>query len=64
MGRIRTRLIKRTAFELLSIHKSQFTKEFEQNKAKVSELTELSTKKLRNKIAGYITKLVKTGQEI
>ena len=61
MGRIRTRLIKRTANEFIVKHKSEFTDNFDHNKLKVAEFADVSTKKLRNKIAGYITKLVKIG---
>jgi len=63
MGRIRTRLTKRMAHEILSIHRSQFNEDFDNNKTKVDEFAEVSTKKLRNKVAGYITKLVKTGAD-
>jgi small subunit ribosomal protein S17e len=59
MGRIKTTLIKRTALKLFSNHESKFKKEFEDNKKIVSELTEVQSKKLRNVIAGYITRLVK-----
>ncbi len=61
MGRIRTRLIKRTANEILVGHKSKFNDNFDHNKHKVAEVADVSTKKLRNKIAGYITKLVRIG---
>ena len=64
MGRIRTRLIKRMSNEILATHESQFSEDFEHNKVKVGELSEVSTKKLRNKVAGYITKLVKTKSDI
>ena len=63
MGRIRTRLTKRMAHEILYTHKSQFNEDFDNNKTKVDEFAEVSTKKLRNKVAGYITKLVKTGAD-
>lgn len=63
MGRIRTRLIKRTANEVLASHKSKFGEDFNKNKHIVAEITDVNTKKLRNKIAGYITKLVKTDQD-
>lgn len=63
MGRIRTRLIKRTANDIFFKHRTQFNSEFDHNKKKVSEVADISTKKLRNKIAGYLTKLVKTHQD-
>ena len=62
MGRIRTGHIKRSAKKLMSKHK--FTGEFDKNKKLVSEKAEIPTKKLRNQIAGYITKLVKTTKEL
>ena len=59
MGRIKTTLTKRTAIKLFDTHKTEFTKDFNKNKKKVAELTDVSSKKLRNIIAGYITRLVK-----
>ena len=40
----------------------KFTNDFEKNKVQVGELTDVSTKKLRNMIAGYITKKIKTAK--
>ncbi|MEE3444158.1 MAG: 30S ribosomal protein S17e, partial [Methanobrevibacter sp.] len=37
----------------------KFTTDFEENKKLVAEYSTVSTKHLRNKIAGYITRLVK-----
>ncbi len=59
MGRIRTKLVKRNAVDLIKLYKSSFTKDFNNNKIKVAEFTDVSTKKLRNQIAGYITKKIK-----
>ena len=56
MGRIRTKFVKRTADKLISLHKKSFTKEFDNNKLKVAELSDVSSKRLRNQIAGYLTK--------
>ena len=64
MGRIRTGHVKRSAEKLLKEYKDQFTNKFEENKLKVSENADIQTKKLRNQIAGYITKKVKTTKEI
>lgn len=61
MGRIRTKLVKRTADKLIELHRKSFTNKFDANKLKVAELTDVSTKKLRNQIAGYITKKIKIG---
>ena len=59
MGRIKTTLTKRTALKLFNSHKSEFSKDFEKNKVKVAQLTDVSSKKLRNIIAGYLTRLVR-----
>ncbi|MGM5485317.1 MAG: 30S ribosomal protein S17e [Nanobdellota archaeon] len=60
MGRIKTMLIKRCSNDLLREHPSEFKKEFEQNKALVDKYTKVSSRKIRNIIAGYVTRLVKT----
>ena len=63
MGRIKTKLIKRVTEELVEKHRQELKPEFEANKKKVAELTNVSSKKLRNAIAGYATRLVKTKEE-
>ena len=60
MGRIRTGAVKRAAETLLRLNKGLFTVKFEDNKKYVQEKSDVSTKRLRNQIAGYITKRVKT----
>ena len=55
MGNIRPTYIKRVALELLRLHPDAFTGDFDHNKAKVSELTDVSTSIMRNRIAGYVT---------
>ena len=50
--------------EILTSHKSQFNDDFEHNKVEVGKVATVSTKKLRNKVAGYITKLVKTNPDL
>jgi small subunit ribosomal protein S17e len=63
MGKVRTTLVKRTARELLSKYPNLFNESFENNKKVVSQLTNWSSKKLRNQVAGYITSLVKINKE-
>ncbi len=60
MGRIRTKFVKRTADKLISLHRKSFTTDFNENKLKIAELTDVSSKRLRNQIAGYLTKKLKT----
>ncbi len=59
MGRIRQTFIKRTGMELLEKFGDKFTTDFETNKKVVEEVALISTKRLRNRIAGYITSRVK-----
>lgn len=63
MGRIKSKMIKNTAKELLK-HEHAFTSEFENDK-RLLESTKISpSKKIRNKIAGYIARLVKAEKEV
>jgi small subunit ribosomal protein S17e len=59
LGRIRQTFIKRTGEELLEKFEDKFTTDFETNKKAVEEVALISTKRLRNRIAGYITSRVK-----
>ncbi len=63
MGRIKTQFVKRTSVELLKKHPDKFSENFDDNKKNVSLYTDVSSKKVRNIIAGYITRLVKTKKE-
>ena len=59
MGRIRQTFIKRAGDELIEKFEDRFTTDFETNKKVVEEVALISTKRLRNRIAGYITSKVK-----
>ncbi|MCD6457577.1 MAG: 30S ribosomal protein S17e [Thermoproteales archaeon] len=59
MGKVRPTYIKRTARKLFMLYRDQFTSDFEHNKHKVAELTNVKSKTLRNRVAGYITRLVR-----
>lgn len=59
MGNIRTSFVKRISKELIENYRGKFTNDFEENKKLVAEYSTVSTKHLRNKIAGYVTRLVK-----
>jgi len=59
MGKVRTEMIKRISMELMDRYPKSFTIEFEQNKQFLKEIGLDVSKKLRNKIAGYVTTLVK-----
>jgi len=59
MGRIKTRLIKRFGKKLFGANQKQVKPDFEANKKLVTEFAEISSKKHRNILAGYLTKLYK-----
>jgi small subunit ribosomal protein S17e len=57
MGRIRSTLIKRTGVNLVTRYPDKFNIDFNNNKQNIPGVAEVHSKKLRNVIAGYITKL-------
>jgi small subunit ribosomal protein S17e len=59
MGRVRTKTVKRAAKVLLEKHYQKLTNDFHINKRILSEVAKVPTKRLRNKIAGFATHLVK-----
>ncbi len=64
MGRIKTKLIKRVTHKLFRDHAQDFKATFDENKKAVEKFAEFPSKKVRNVIAGYITRLMKTREEI
>jgi len=58
MGRIRPTYIKRVAIELVNRYPKAFNNDFENNKVMVSNLTDVYSVKMRNRIAGYVTRYV------
>jgi len=59
LGKVRTKVVKNLAVKLLEKYPDLFTTDFEKNKRLVEELTDLRFKHLQNRVAGYITHLVK-----
>jgi len=59
MGRIRTTLVKTVSEKIYSRDRDSFSKSFEKNKKQVDKIAQINSKKLRNTITGYVTKLVK-----
>jgi small subunit ribosomal protein S17e len=55
LGNVRTEQIKRIAKELIRRFPDKFSDNFENNKRVVGTLTQGTTTKVRNQIAGYIT---------
>jgi len=61
LGKVRTSAVKRIARDILEVHLQLFTPDFEKNKEilKENKIADIPTKRLRNRILGYITHLMK-----
>ncbi len=59
MGRIKNKTVKRAARELIEKYYNKLTDDFDLNKLIVDQVTDVSTKRVRNKIAGFTTHLMK-----
>ena len=64
MGRIKTKLIKRASKDFVKEHGSEFKEDFQSNKAVIENLADIQSKKMRNLITGYVTRLTKHRQQI
>ncbi|CCC82540.1 30S ribosomal protein S17e [Thermoproteus tenax] len=62
MGRVKPRYVKSIAAKLLEAYPDKFTDSFDENKKIVAELADVGSKRVRNRIAGYITRLVKASK--
>ncbi len=60
MGRIKTQLVKSTTEDIMEKYGDRFSDDFEENKETLMEVADLPSKKIRNVIAGYITRLQKS----
>lgn len=63
MGRVRTKTVKKSAKVLIERFYPRLTLDFETNKRICDEIAIIASKRLRNKIAGYTTHLMKRIQE-
>jgi small subunit ribosomal protein S17e len=57
VGRVKTTLIKRISQTLIEKYPDMFTEDFEANKKIVNELLVVDSKKIKDQVAGYITRL-------
>lgn len=57
---IKPTYIKNIGTSLLKRHQDVFVANFEENKNLVSRLTDIRSKRIRNRVAGYITSKLKT----
>jgi small subunit ribosomal protein S17e len=58
LSKVRTEKVKKVARELVKRYPEQFSTDFEGNKKFLGSVAVIYSSKLRNRIAGYITRLV------
>eukprot|EP00730_Choanoeca_flexa_P002212 TRINITY_DN10954_c1_g1_i4.p2 TRINITY_DN10954_c1_g1~~TRINITY_DN10954_c1_g1_i4.p2 ORF type:complete len:131 (+),score=44.72 TRINITY_DN10954_c1_g1_i4:31-423(+) len=63
MGRVRTKTVKKAARIIIEKYYTRLTLDFDTNKRLVEEFAIVPSKRLRNKIAGFITHLMKRIQK-
>merc|ERR1712093_113813 len=63
MGRVRTKTTKRSARIIVEKYFPKLTLDFQTNKRIVDEVAVIQSKRLRNKIAGYVTHLMRRIQK-
>lgn len=56
MGNIRQTYIKSLAIQLITEYKDVFTTDFTKNKENVAKYTDIQSKVIRNRVAGYIVR--------
>ena len=56
MGKVKTEQIKHLGKDLMARFPDKFNTNFDENKRTVDEVTEGATTRVRNKVAGYITR--------
>merc|ERR1712203_475893 len=63
MGRVRTKTVKRASRTLIEKYYGKLTNDFHVNKRIIDNVAVIQTKRLRNKIAGFTTHLMKRIQK-
>ena len=64
MGRIKAVLIKTLGNEVLKRHRDKFGGEFDKNKKALLNLIDIKSKKIRNVLAGYITREMRSSKKM
>ena len=57
MGKVRIAAVKKISRELVAMYPDKFGKDYEANKRAMEPLVDARTKRLRNRIVGYVTRL-------
>lgn len=63
MGKVKPDYIKKLARKLIVQFPERFNSDFENNKRMMDALTDVSSTRVRNKVAGYVTRLAKTNPD-
>merc|ERR1712168_1368209 len=63
MGRVRTKTVKKAAKVIIEKYYTKLTLDFDINKKIIEEIALIPSKPLRNKLAGYVTYLMKRLQK-
>lgn len=63
MGRVRNKVIKRASKQIVERHYSALDNDFHHNKRVTEDVAIIQSKRLRNKVAGYVTVLMKRIQK-
>ncbi|AEB96109.1 MAG: 30S ribosomal protein S17e [Metallosphaera sp.] len=64
MGNIYTRDIKRIGQQIYEKYKDNISTDYEKNKELVKQVVDVYSKKVRNRIAGYITRKAKQSKRV
>merc|ERR1711907_340541 len=59
MGRVRTKTVKRASRAIIEKYYGKLTKDFHYNKRIIDDIAAIQSKRMRNKIAGFTTHLMK-----
>jgi len=57
VGKVRIASVKKISRELVALYPDRFGKDYEANKNALEPLVDARTKRLRNRIVGYVTRL-------
>jgi len=62
LGKVRTDQVKKAARDILTRYSDRFTTNFEENKKAMGSLARVYSPRMKNRIAGYITRLMVISQ--
>ncbi len=63
MGRIKSRFVKASGQKIYDKVKDEITEDFQKNKDIVAKYAQIPSKRLRNSVVGYVTRLNKQEQK-